>query len=132
MGMKRIIEGKAYDTETALHVAHAEVWDRVDTDFGRLPTYSTSAYDLYRTKGGAFFLTIVTGRKIREAKWERDFEDLHTLTYDQAHRFVNGQATPTGQGHVHNQRVEILEEGIFPTVEEAVEETPKERATSLR
>jgi hypothetical protein len=88
--MQRIIEGKAYNTATALHVAHAEEYEWQDEGTTRV----TTRYDLYRTQGGAFFLTIeeeiLTGIGLTRQTDPVIGVELHPLGYDEAHSFARG------------------------------------------
>jgi hypothetical protein len=95
--MKRIIDHKTYNTVTAQRIACGKyTYEKRCTDwFGR--------QDLYRTRGGAFFLV--------EMEW-CNAEDKHTalepISYDEAHKFVLG-----GRGV---SEVDLFVNGIFPTI----------------
>ncbi len=51
--------------------------------------------------------------------------ELYPLTYDAAHRFVQGQSVRLGRLMLPGKAtIKLLEAGIFPTVEEASDDTP--------
>ena len=126
--MKRVIDGAAYNTATALHVARAKTSTRLDQNDGDPITgFEEIAYNLYRTKGGAFFLVAQERLRRFDAgsdEWVRNSSDLYPLRYEQAHAFAQGKAMRVGALHLLGQAVEILVDDIFPTVPEAVDETP--------
>ena len=81
--MRRVIDGKSYDTDTAVKVAVSEPWDDDDRNEVRAT--------LYRTKGGAFFTVYRTEREDvnEEPEYIHSFE---TMTRDEAHKWVMGEA----------------------------------------
>jgi hypothetical protein len=123
--MQRIIEGKAYNTATALHVAHAEEYEWQDEGTTRV----TTRYDLYRTQGGAFFLTIeeeiLTGIGLTRQTDPVIGVELHPLGYDEAHSFARGETVQIGRLHLRGKQIDLLAPGIFPTVEEAVDQSAR-------
>jgi hypothetical protein len=123
--MQRIIEGKAYNTATALHVAHAEEYEWQDEGTTRV----TTRYDLYRTQGGAFFLTIeeeiLTGIGLTRQTDPVIGVELHPLGYDEAHSFARGETVQIGRLHLRGKQTDLLAPGIFPTVEEAVDQSAR-------
>jgi hypothetical protein len=112
--MKRIINGVSYNTDTAQHIATAS-YDYEKRDGEEW----SGSYDLYRTKGGAFFIVDIEtpddptpwGYE-REEAWKMQRVTFTPLTYDKAHEFV------LGKGH-WNIPVELLVNGIFPSIPEA-------------
>jgi hypothetical protein len=79
------------------------------------------SYDLYRTEGGAFLLVSID-MPVDPTPWGYDEPwymqrvDFRRLSYDKALQFVRGEGTWNG---LH---VELLEEGVFPKIEEPVDE----------
>lgn len=107
MTMKRIIGGKALNTETAQPIARtAYTMSKTDDKDG--PEKLSVTETLYRTRGGQFFMhrvnTPTDRRYVRMDEWG-------LLNYDEAHAYAR-------QGDV-----ELLAEGIFPTIPEAKEAT---------
>jgi hypothetical protein len=101
--MKRIIDGKTYNTQTALHVATASFeYERKGKDW-------RCQRDLYRTKGRALFLVDVdtTGYDATEHKRVT----FWPISYDDAYDFVLGRY---GRG---NHGVELLAHYIFPSIQ---------------
>lgn len=83
--MKKIIKGKAYDTETAQRVASA--------DGGEIGSFSYWEEDLYRKKTGEFFLHGVGGpmtkyaRSVGQNEWDGG-EEIIPLNYTAAQRWA--------------------------------------------
>ena len=104
--MKRIIDGKRYDTETADHIAQASASCPVN-DFNHWEE------NLYRTKSGRFFLVgeggPMTGyaRSCGQNQWTGG-SDLQPLTDDEARSWL--------ERHKHT---EALEEFFADLIEEA-------------
>lgn len=120
--MKRIIGGKAYNTETAQHIATA----KYSYEKRRGEEWSGS-WDLYRTKGGAFFLvrqeTPEDGSPwdlYPNELWKKTMTEFFPLTYDNAYAFVRGEAQA--------DNIELLVDGIFPSIPEAVDDTSEDTA----
>lgn len=126
--MKRIINGKAYNTATAQHIATA------DYSFEKGRTEWLGRYDLYRTKGGAFFGTDTYWPSLmhesfdrerfgsaQEEREARERVEVRALSYDEAHGFV------LGKWQIGDYSVELLAEGIFPSIPEA-EDAPQAAA----
>jgi hypothetical protein len=120
--MKRIIGGKSYNTATAQHVAQAEEREGTEAQDVELAT----AYNLYRTKGGAFFLVISEWRIVDGQDDDAAiFSEFYPLDYDQAHRFARGEPVQIGRMYLPGKQIARLAPGVFPTVEEAADDTPQ-------
>jgi hypothetical protein len=117
--MKRIIEGKAYNTETADHVASAS--DSYQDDRGRGHVLK---YGLYRTKTGGFFLA-QTDIMPDEEPGPYPEVAFFPIGYDTAHDFASGKKYSLGRyNEMRALQVERLMDGIFPAVPEAAEDGP--------
>ncbi len=85
--MKRIIDGVAYNTETAAKVARLE-FDASDQG-------GTRGFEvLYQTRGGAFFRHVqemVAYRDRNGDRQERETNQFEAMTRDKAHAWVMGQ-----------------------------------------
>lgn len=85
--MKRIIDGVAYNTETAIKVARLE--------FDASVTGGTRGFEvLYQTRGGAFFRHVqeVVAYQDRNREWqERETNQFEAMTRDKAHAWVMEQ-----------------------------------------
>jgi hypothetical protein len=113
--MKRIIEGKAYNTATADHVASAR--DGYNDDRGRDHSLK---HELYRTKGGAFFMVLTDTLDDDDT---RDPEvEFYPIRYDTAYTFASGRNFRLGRGEFSGLQVELHKDDIFPTVAEAEED----------
>jgi hypothetical protein len=111
--MKRIIDGVAYNTDTAVAVA------RSSYSFKKRNTEWLSVLTIYRTKGGAFF-EVVTEQSDCDPVWW--FEGMEPISYDKAYDIVQGK---------YDDDVELLVKGIFPTATPSrgpVTATPKRGA----
>jgi hypothetical protein len=114
--VKRIIEGKAYNTATADHIASAR--DGYNDDRGRDHTLQ---HELYRTKGGAFFMVLID--RLDDDDDGRDPEvEFYPIRYDTAYTFASGRNFRLGRGEFSGLQVELHMDDIFPTVAEAEEE----------
>lgn len=69
--MRRIVNGKVYDTKTADLVAHDHYWDGNNWDRGGRNTY------LYKTKKGNFFLH-------RTTCWQGELDTIEPVTVEEA------------------------------------------------
>lgn len=121
--MKRIIDGKAYNTETALHVATA----RRDYEDDKDRTHSVEM-NLYRTKGGSFFLVEIDRGYESDVTASEEDEDVyrwriifHPVTYDTAHSFARGDKLKLAGWSSEPWQIELQADDIFPTVPEAAE-----------
>lgn len=111
--MKRIFNGKAFNTDTAQAVARGEfTYNRHDEEW-------ISEKTLYRTKGGAFFSFEIDTPLSNDD--ERQVVKFDVLTYDKAHSFARG---------AENLAVEILVDGIFPSLPEADDEQARLRGAA--
>jgi len=112
---KRVINGKAYNTNTATHVANAQ--ERYeDNNASHLVKY-----DLYRTKGGAFFL-VETDVMIGADDDRDDETTFFPLSYDQAYSFIQGfDLSLRPSTFISGSQVDIFAEDIFPTIPEAAD-----------
>jgi hypothetical protein len=114
--MKRIIDGKAYNTDTALHVAHTESSYMDD----RAREHDL-VLDLYRTKGGAFFLVEFDGLDADDEDNRRETVTFYPVSYDTAHAFASGRSYKLGYSNRGAEQVELRAAGIFPEVPEAAD-----------
>ena len=108
MKIKRIIDGKAYNTDTAQKVARAKF--TYEKNSARWISVAT----LYRTKGGAFF-TVEVEKPDEAYADSREFVTFKPLSYDAAHKFARGDLNMSAG-------VELLADGIFPSVPEATDD----------
>lgn len=113
--MRKIIKGKLYDTSTATHVATDTFLDENGGDEFEV------VEDVYRTKGGAFFMVRM------ESGPDRDDDNnliMHTSwsaqSLDQAERWFN-----TGIN------VDLHDESVFVAPDEATSEDEAEKTVSL-
>lgn len=97
--MKRIIEGKAYNTETAQTIA------RGSSTYERRGKTWLSETTLYRTKGGAFFTVHIDHPEGDDEA--RPSVTFNPISYDEAYKFARGDG--------FTREVELLAEGIFPS-----------------
>ena len=101
--MKRVIEGKTYNTFTAAVVAR---WEYKDTN-----DYDTDAV-LYLTKGGAFFA-------VHEWKvWDDDVGEPRTKTY-----FETMSREEVGRLVERAENLEVVDENALQLPPEAIDET---------
>jgi hypothetical protein len=123
--MKRVIEGISYNTATALPVARGE--DRYPAQD---PGSWVTSCDLYRTKGGKFFVTMITKFEpavgasidVDRMAWlkARGHQELVPLSYDEAYMFVLGAKQRVIGEHITEimgVEVEVLHPGLFPSAE---------------
>lgn len=86
--MKRIIDGVAYNTETATRIAVAQVHE---PESGMRPE-ETKDYILYQTRGGAFFIRIhteTTRKNLRTEEWDAVIrEEFEPMTREQAEKWI--------------------------------------------
>ena len=69
--MKKVIEGKVYNTDTAIELASDHYWDGHNMERGGRNTY------LYKTKKGNFFLYHTT-------RWQGEFNYIEPISKDYA------------------------------------------------
>lgn len=69
--IKRVINGKRYDTNTATILASNEYWDGSNFERGGRNTH------LYRSKGGAYFV-------VYSSQWQGESTKLEPLTREEA------------------------------------------------
>lgn len=106
--MKRIIDGRSYNTDTAAAVAETS-WEDEDTLTKR---DINTQQKLYQTRGGAFFLVTT------ESWVDRDGDNCGRNTFE-------AMSAEKAAGWVMGQNVEILDETVFAAPPEAeAEETP--------
>jgi hypothetical protein len=112
--MKRIIDGRTYDTNTAKTVARTE-WEEEDT--GTRKERQTRQV-LHQTRGGAFFL-------VTSQHWTDDNHNSPNYREERSHIAFETMSPDKAAGWVMGQNVEILDETVFaPPPEAEVEETP--------
>ncbi len=115
--MKRIINGKAYNTATAQHIATADY----RFDKGRVEWLGR--YDLYRTKGGAFFGidTCLPNLEYQEERDAHKWVEVKSITYDEAYEFVLGK----WKWQIGEYSAKLLADGIFPSITGSVASAEK-------
>jgi predicted HicB family RNase H-like nuclease len=120
--VKRIVDGKTYNTDTSMKVARAEYsddgWDnKTGGDY--------LVHTLYKTRGGAFFIhtAIKTLRQsLRTFEWEEvDRNEFEALTSKEAERWV-----------MEGNDIELLAEDVFGEPPEAEEEVTPGATVYLR
>ena len=105
--MRRVIDGKAYNTKTAQAVVR---WtgEGSDTKYARgrgfriqeIPFRNVET--VYRTKDGRFFVVTEKTQFIGEHSDERRIVEFEPISYDEVYKAINDEA-------------EILVPNIFPT-----------------
>jgi hypothetical protein len=112
--MKRIIDGRTYDTSTAKAVARTE-WEEEDTGT-RIDRMLRQV--LHQTRGGAFFL-------VTYQHWTDDNRNSPSYGEECRHTAFETMSTDKASGWVMGQNIEILDETVFAAPPEAeAEETP--------